>query len=140
MASFFVEDGYHGPHQGLAYYYGDAAPAIALEVSQGMGSGPHLSFWSGKPNERVVSLAAGQASDAPSLLLRSVGIHERIGAGGKGYIYLGYGLERAPGAGPGTVMALGFEDAGVRLDIDEDGQGRVLTKRRGGEFEEVGGD
>jgi hypothetical protein len=75
MASFFVEDGYHhGPHQGLAYYYGDAEPAIALEVSQGMGSGPHLSFWSGKPHERVVSLAAGQASDAPSLLLRSVGI------------------------------------------------------------------
>jgi hypothetical protein len=141
MASFFVEDGYHhGPHQGLAYYYGDAKPAIALEVSQGMASGPHLSFWSGRPNGRVVSLAAGQASDAPSLLLRSEGIDERIGAGGKGFVYLGYGLKGVHDSGPGTVMEMRFEDAGVRLDVDKDGQGRVLTMRRGGEFEGVGGD
>jgi hypothetical protein len=37
-------------------------------------------------------------------------------------------------------MEMRFEDAGVRLDVDKDGQGRVLTMRRGGEFEGVGGD
>ena len=141
VASFFANDGFHhGPHEGLKFFYAENEPSIALETSQIMGSGPHLTFRGANPGRTVVTLGTGQMSDEPSLLMVAHGVDDRFGATGEGVVFLGYGFSPLPDGERSATMHMGFEDAGVQLDIDKDGQGRVMTKTRGGEFKEMGGD
>jgi hypothetical protein len=134
---YAVEGGHHGGGHGIEFQYGPHERSIALTSSETLTGSPHLTLY--RDNSPAMLLSTGNWAASPGIVMYADGKDILGNALGEGVLFLGFDYVPAESGDPAAAVHLEFEGGGVRLDVDKEGRGRVLTRQRGGEgFEELG--